>query len=77
MWKELHNSSSKDKGSFQFTFPEFVRLVVNGTKKFAGDEYMSQVAQFVFDKEIISLEIPFSVLRVGEGGQDWDPKILL
>ena len=45
VWKEFHNSSSKDKGSFQFTFPEFVRLVVNGTKKFAADEYMSQVAQ--------------------------------
>ena len=45
VWKEFHNSSSKDKDSFQFTFPEFVRLVVNGTKKFAADEYMSQVAQ--------------------------------
>ena len=48
VWKEFHNSSSKDKNSFQFTFPEFVRLVVNGTKKFAADEYMSQVAQVLY-----------------------------
>ena len=42
VWNKFHNSSSKD-ASFHFTFPEFVRLVVNGSREFAGNEYMSQV----------------------------------
>ena len=45
VWNKFHNSSSKD-ASFHFTFPEFVRLVVNGSREFAGDEYMSQVIRF-------------------------------
>ena len=44
VWKKFHNSSDKaGTVPFQFTFPEFVRLVVNGSREFSGDEYISQV----------------------------------
>ena len=76
MWKEFHNSSSKDKDSFQFSFPEFVRLVVNGTKKFAADQYMSQVAQVLSIIRKSSLRRFFECFKGGEG-QDRDPKIIL
>ena len=65
VWKEFHNSSSNDKDMFQFTFPEFVRLVVNGTKKFAADEYMSQVAQVL---SIIKKSSLWKFFLVFEGG---------
>jgi len=45
VWKKFHNTSDKT-APFQFRFPEFVRLVVNGSREFAGDEYMSQVIRF-------------------------------
>ena len=45
IWRKFHpaGSNSTQASNFQFTFPEFVRLVVNGSREFADDNYIMQV----------------------------------
>ena len=45
IWRKFHPGAqpSSQAPNFQFTFPEFVRLVVNGTTEFADDKYILQV----------------------------------
>ena len=41
IWYKYHPETNQDPGKmFKFTFPEFVRFLVNGSSEFADDSYV-------------------------------------
>ena len=41
IWYKYHPEADQDpEKMFKFSFPEFVRFLVNGTKEFADDDYV-------------------------------------
>jgi hypothetical protein len=43
VWRGLHPGLALPPGGrLTFTFPEFIRLVVNGSREFSGDEYVAR-----------------------------------
>ena len=47
IWRRFHPGQPAPPSGPTFSFPEFVRLVVNGTREFADDPYMAKVGSGV------------------------------